>query len=110
MENKEKSQSFDKKTTGIFFCSRILPEQYTQSFLDLLYWNNLDVELVSVESLQIVLRNDNLFESEFCGFSDALLNASHRADFPAFRIGKKILINRQALAEWIERESGRGAV
>ena len=34
----------------------------------------------------------------------------HRADFPAFRIGKKILINRQALAEWIERESGRGAV
>ena len=34
----------------------------------------------------------------------------HRADFPAFRIGKKILINRQALAEWIERESGRGTV
>ena len=30
----------------------------------------------------------------------------HRADFPAFRIGGRVLISRDLLAEWV-REQGR---
>lgn len=32
-----------------------------------------------------------------------------RPDFPSFRIGKKVLINRNALQEWIDRQSGTDA-
>ena len=39
-----------------------------------------------------------------------MLNWTHRADFPCFRAGRKILIPRQALIEWANRQAREGAV
>lgn len=39
-----------------------------------------------------------------------LLNWTHKPDFPCFRVGRKILIPRQALVEWANRQAREGAV
>lgn len=39
-----------------------------------------------------------------------MLNWTRRADFPCFRVGRKILIPRQALVEWANRQAREGAV
>lgn len=31
---------------------------------------------------------------------------THRADFPAFRIGNRTLVNRRLLEKWVDREAG----
>ena len=31
---------------------------------------------------------------------------THRADFPAFRIGKRTLVSRRLLEKWVDREAG----
>lgn len=33
----------------------------------------------------------------------------HRSDFPSFTVGKRRLISRTALAEWIEKQARSGA-
>lgn len=39
-----------------------------------------------------------------------MLNWTRRADFPCFRVGRKILIPRQALVEWANIQAREGAV
>lgn len=39
-----------------------------------------------------------------------MLSWTHRADFPCFRVGRKILIPRQALVEWANRQAKEGSV
>lgn len=31
---------------------------------------------------------------------------THRADFPAFRIGNRTLVSRRLLEQWVDREAG----
>lgn len=31
---------------------------------------------------------------------------THRADFPAFRIGNRTLVSRRLLEKWVDREAG----
>lgn len=31
----------------------------------------------------------------------------HRADFPAFHVGNRVLISRQGLADWVEAQTGQ---
>lgn len=38
---------------------------------------------------------------------DVIYNLSHRADFPAVRIGRKILIDRLGLDEWFSCHLGK---
>lgn len=33
---------------------------------------------------------------------------THRADFPAFRIGNRTLVSRRLLEKWVDREAGGG--
>lgn len=32
----------------------------------------------------------------------------NRADFPAFRLGSRVLISRELLAEWVKEQSRKG--
>ena len=38
-----------------------------------------------------------------------LLELTHKADFPCFRIGRRILIPKNALIEWADRRAMEGA-
>ena len=33
---------------------------------------------------------------------------THRADFPAFRVGGRVLISAEGLRKWVEQQSGSG--
>ena len=37
-----------------------------------------------------------------------VLELTHRADFPAFRVGRRVLISRTGLAAWVENQAGCG--
>jgi len=39
---------------------------------------------------------------------DKLYELTKRPDFPALRLGRRILISRNAFEEWIEREATKG--
>ncbi len=48
--------------------------------------------------------------AELLGVSrDCMSQLVRRADFPAVKIGGKYLISRAGLAEWLEKECGKGA-
>ena len=35
---------------------------------------------------------------------DAVYTLAHRQDFPAIRLGKRIIVSRDALRQWLERQ------
>ena len=39
-----------------------------------------------------------------------LLGLTHKAGFPCFRIGRRVLIPRRALLDWLDRQAAEGAV
>lgn len=45
--------------------------------------------------------------AKMLGISAATAYAlTHRADFPAFRIGNRTLVSRRLLEKWVDREAG----
>lgn len=39
-----------------------------------------------------------------------MLELTRRAGFPCFRVGRRILIPRRALLDWLDRQAAEGAV
>ena len=39
--------------------------------------------------------------------ADAVYNLAHRPDFPAVRVGNRILIPCESLAQWLEAQEGK---
>lgn len=45
--------------------------------------------------------------AQLLGVSTAMAyELTHRADFPAFRIGNRTLVSRRLLEKWVDREAG----
>jgi len=67
-----------RESHGVFFKShRGLPEQGAEGFFDLADGVEADAELMGVEALKIVLRQDDVAEAELLGFGNALLDAGY---------------------------------
>ena len=58
-----------------------LPEDDTQGLLDLADRMEFDVELAALDGLQVVAGNDDMAETQFLGFGDALFDAVDGTDF-----------------------------
>lgn len=41
---------------------------------------------------------------------DLVYRLTHRSDFPAFRIGRKVLVDRQRLEAWVAQQSMNGGM
>ena len=53
-------------------------EEGAEGFLDLAYGMEADGELLGIDALEVVLRDDDVAEAELLGLGNALLDAGHR--------------------------------
>lgn len=68
--------------------------------------NSEEKQVVEIPPMTLTVKQ---LEKELNISDKTARNLVHSAGFPSFRIGNRVLINRKALQEWIDRQTEQNA-